>query len=173
MTNSASLPSYAPRHADALVKQSRSRVVRRWTHTIVEVVPDVDEQIALVTVLIIESFARRTPRRILEWSLRFLIPVRQVTCRISVGPLQLRAAPWARRAAVAAARCHLQRCPEPVTRDRGLARCWHGAATRQHGERASYQDAVAFCRPIARRLVGEARQASTVPPANITGRGIN
>lgn len=109
----------------------------------------------LSSVLLVEMRERSAFVRGLEWALQLCGAARLMGRDLTLGALQLSGSPWrlGDAARIAAARLESVGCKPDQSRSslEQVARDWHGAATKQHGQQIGYADALeAASRLIAR-----------------------
>lgn len=147
-------PTVLPRPLQRQLKRSAgSGTVWRWARSVTDETDDWREQRALVQLLIAETEARRAWHRLGEWIAVALERTAGSAAARTLGPFQMSNAPWSRREAVQMALNRLRACNIDLSDQAALARCWHGAASRQPGEAVSYLDVLEYCRPLAKEII--------------------
>lgn len=137
---------------------AKGRQHRRWSAAVNCLNASVAEKEALLTLMLVESTARPRLARLMEWLVVF--PLRKGMLgsvgrnrarKMSVGPLQMRGAPFNRRKAICMALLRLREGPSVADQVDELGRYWNGLRADDDAHPIRYSDALALVRPIARR----------------------
>lgn len=144
----------------SIERLSTSLLVQRWTKTIKALAVHRDQGTTLVAVLLIECSARPRIVRILEWSVAFVFRsgllgdrARRRGHAMTVGPLQMKAAPFNREAAVEAALFLLGKECEVLKSPWQLAELWNGPGANSVDQILPYGIALELAIPIAERIL--------------------
>jgi hypothetical protein len=150
--------------ASAAWRAGRRGFVLRWVREIVRQSQDDDLALALTAVLLVELSARPGWFRAAEWTVRSVLDLvpsrytRSKAAHLTVGPLQLRGAPWRRPDAVALGLRKLVQPPLSGLDWAHVATCWNGPSPSGRGSHA-YAMALEGVFPTVQRLVRAARRA--------------
>lgn len=144
----------------SIERLSTSLLVQRWAKTIKSLAVDGEQRKTLVAVLLVECSARPRIVRIFEWSVAFVFRsgllgdrARRRGHAITVGPLQMKAAPFNREAAVKAALSLLGKEREVLRSRWQLAELWNGPAANSVEQILPYGIALELAMPIAERIL--------------------
>ena len=141
---------------------SEGSLARRWARTVATASRTIELKEAILAVLLVEVSARPATARAVEWASSYLLrhspipPLRQRGEKLTVGPLQLQGGPWQRKLAVDRAVAILVDSQESLSDNSELARIWNGTVNGRPRKR--YVSALDVARPIAQRLLTEARE---------------
>lgn len=144
----------------SIERGSTSLLVQRWTKTIQSLAVNGEQRTTLVAVLLVECSARPRIVRIFEWSVAFVFRSGLLGARalrrgrgMTVGPLQMKAAPFKREAAVERALSLLGKEREVLKCPWQLAELWNGPGANSVDQILPYGIALELAMPIAERIL--------------------
>lgn len=154
-----------------MAQRSSSRTYRRWAALVVKEEIVEAEAVAVLAILLVEMSARTASMRAIEWIAAAVLRAgllgrwgKERAARMTLGPLQMRAAPFMMDAALREAQRRVSRV-EPLDAP-SLAAAWNGPRADSANRPVPYTEALETALPIARATRASAqlpRSRSTVP----------